>query len=640
MSGWSPKKRRAVEQAFYIFLNRCYVNSKDDGRVCLGEVLYEGQRRAITQIFDALEEGIHVIYVLKSRQLGISTIIRALVIFLLGVHNGLKGAIVFDTDNNKSESRAEIEVMINDLPASLKFPSIVSNNRAGLTLGNDSKVLFMSAGVKKSKTSGTLGRSVGLTIAHCSELCSWDNDEGLEAFQQSLSDVNPDRLYIYESTARGFNRWWEMWKEARLDVLHCKCIFLGWWSKDSQRIDRSEMDFKFYGEQVPTEKEFKKIREVKELYGHEVTPEQLAWIRRKMNPVAKKQGDADAEYEGSSTRVQEQPWVEEEAFQQTGAVFFSADVLTDVTNKFVSDKFKTYMFQAGSEFASLGVYRAANARSIELKVWEEPEPSDACYTIGVDPAYGENENNDRSSIQVLRCYADGVDQVAEYAWPLVTTRQLAWVIAALMGWYGQNNNEVRYILEINGPGTAVFNELRSLKFQIENDKRIREAIDEKGLRNIFQNVRTYIYTRPDSMGSGYNYHFLTNTRLKITLLERLRDHVSRGIVRVRSLDMIGEMKSISREGDSIGAQGTMKDDRVLALALATHCWEERAQRELIATRRTRESVEAKRRESIVDQVALFNRNHLDMFFAAKRSERASQARIALRNAWRSGGRRF
>src|ERR1700728_1817023 len=125
MAGWTRRKREAAELAFYRFLGKCYINSKDAGQICLGEALYDGQQRVIEEIFDSLEQDIHKIYVLKSRQFGISTIIRALVIFLLGIHKGLKGAIVFDSDGNKSEARAEIEVMIDDLPSELKFPEIV-----------------------------------------------------------------------------------------------------------------------------------------------------------------------------------------------------------------------------------------------------------------------------------------------------------------------------------------------------------------------------------------------------------------------------------------------------------------------------------------------------------------------------------
>ena len=52
--GWSHDKRERVELAFYQFLRRCFVNTKDYGLICIGDNLYMGQVRAITLIFDAL----------------------------------------------------------------------------------------------------------------------------------------------------------------------------------------------------------------------------------------------------------------------------------------------------------------------------------------------------------------------------------------------------------------------------------------------------------------------------------------------------------------------------------------------------------------------------------------------------------
>src|SRR5882724_3562485 len=248
---WSREKRLAVEGAFYKFLDRCYIESKDDGRICLGENLYEGQRKLITQIFDALENGIHDIHILKSRQLGISTIIRALTTFFLGVFSGLKGALVFDTREHMSEARNDLVAMLEALPTELQFPGIKQDNREGLTLKTNSKMLFMAAGVSKRKSSKGLGASYGLSLAHCSEMCAWENEEGLESFKNSLSDRNPDRLYIWESTARGYTQWFSMWNEACADTMHCKCIFLGWWSKDSQRIERADRDWALYGDNIP-----------------------------------------------------------------------------------------------------------------------------------------------------------------------------------------------------------------------------------------------------------------------------------------------------------------------------------------------------------------------------------------------------
>lgn len=642
MAGWSHRKRESVELAFFRFIDRCYINSKDSGRICLGKNLYQGQRDTIEQIFDALEEDIHEVFILKSRQLGISTLVRALIIFLLGIFDGLKGAVVLDTSDNKQESRAEIEAMIEDLPESLKFSQIKANNRAGLTLSNNSKVLFMSAGVKKSKTSGTLGRSIGLSLATLSELCSYDNEEGLESFQNSLSDNNPDRLYIYESTARGFNTWWQMWKAARADPAHKRCIFLGFWSKQTQRIERSHPDFHLYGVQPPTDKEEKKIKEVRETYGYEVDAEILAWYRRKLNPALGQGEEESGDQNISTLKIQEQPWTEEEAFQQTGSVFFASENLTDLTNRHVNNKCKRFMFVCGEEFADMRIYRADNSRSTELKVWEEPV-QDAVYVLGVDPAFGENEKNCNSAIQVLRCYADGVDQVAEYAWPLITTRHLAWALAALLGWYGAGRSEARYILELNGPGEATFNAIKELRLQIDSARfsSTNTSLEERGLLDVFKNVRTYIFTRPDSMGSGYNYHWKTNTQLKITLMERLRDLASNGKVHIRSMEVIEEMRSISREGDSIAAPGSMRDDRVIALALANYYWETRIRPRMVQERRTRASEEARQRLSIVDQVALFNQNNLDQMFAQKRQARTQSALQMARNSWRYGqGRRY
>ena len=636
MAGWSRQKREQAERAFYQFLKRCYVNSKDAGRICLGDSLYDGQIRFITTVFDALEADIHKIFVLKSRQLGLSTIARALSIFYLGTHEGLKGALVFDTAPHKESARKELVTMVQNLPASLKFPKVKgtgTGNRDSFELVNDSSMIFMSAGVKKSKSSGTLGRSEGLTMAHLSELCSYDNDEGLKSFEQSLSELHPDRLYIYESTARGYNQWFNIWSHARKDEAHCKCIFLGWWSKPVQRIDKEDPDFQVYGLAPPSDKEREKIEAVRTEYGHEVTPEQLAWVRRKFDPNYNNEEDADvSDGEDDSVMLAEQAWTEEEAFQQTGAVFFGSKQLTDQTNKYVKHKAKTYMYLAGDNFVDMRVYAAQNMRSIELKVWEEPE-NGAQYVMGIDPAFGENENNDRSSIFIGRCFADGIDQVAEYAWPLITTRQFAWVIASLLGWYG-NGADISYILEINGPGSAVFNELKSLKFQIDNDRTQRQSLEDRGLVNVFKNVKTYIYTRVDAMGMGANYHWEANTKRKIMILERLRDFVSSGKMHIRSAALVEEMKTIAREGDHIGAPQSMRDDRVISAAMAAYYWDTKIKNNLITQRRTRDAEAAKKRASIVDQVALFNRNHLDMFFAQKRATRGVQQRQIMRNTWR------
>lgn len=641
-NGWSKQKRRVMERGFYAFLNRTWVNSKEYGRICLGERLYAGQRQFIKTVFNALEEDKHKIFVLKARQLGLSTISRALSAFYIGMHDGMQGALVFDTMPHRDSARIELAKLIRNLDPSLRFPRVLgvggAGNRDSLQLDNDARILFLSAGTQQRSTSGTLGRSEGLTMAHLSELCSYDNPEGLKAFEQSMSEFHPDRLYLYESTARGYNQWKDMWDDACADTYHCATLFLGWWAREDQTISEDDADFELYGREPPSERERERMAEVRKLYGVEITPGQLAWIRRKIDPTSRPDGDTDAGFETTdNVMLAEQAWTADEAFQQTGSKFFGAKALTKITRDNVSNKFKAYMYWSAEEFPPR-IFHAENLKMTELKVWEEPDP-DGIYVLACDPAYGENEENDHSAIQILRCYADGVDQVAEYSWPLVTTYQLAWVIASLLGWYGQNRAEIRYILELNGPGTAVFNELKNLRSKVESNRHSARD-DEKGLADIFRNVKTYIYNRPDSMGAGYNWHWVTNINRKVMVMERLRDFVGNGKLRVRSLATITEMKSIARDGDSIAAPSGMRDDRTFALALAVHYWETKVVTSMMSQRRTREAEAARRRLSIVDQVALFNQNRLDMFFAGKRKARNTLQQQMMRQQWRSQGRRW
>lgn len=624
------------------FLSYCKINSKDTGAdTILGDNLFEGQRRFLTTVFDALEQDIHKIYVLKSRQLGLSTISRALSVFYLGMHPGLPGSMVLDTDPNKQAARREIVTMIKGLPDRLKFPGIKGGgegNRYGINLVNDATIQLFSAGVRESKSAGTLGRSVGLSMCHMSEICSFVNESGLEAFENSLSDVNPDRLYIYESTARGPNIWKDMWDEARKDN-HCACVFLGWWSKPTQIIKKGDPDFEKYGLQPPDARELKNIKDVWDKYQHRITEEELAWVRRRMVPIIDDSDDSPSSFEGDTLRIQEQPWTEEQAFQMTGSTFFSPEALTEQMNVNVKRPKTMYYFNTGLEFVDTRVYaNPPNKRMIELRVWEEPEYRDSVYVVAVDPAFGSNEKNDRSAIQILRCFADGVDQVAEYAWPLIGTRQLAWVVMSLCGWYAGENNAIYFILELNGPGMSVKDEIDYLRLHLSSGYQPKQ-VDEQGLKNVFRNVRNYIYTRPDSMTPGRNYHWKTTPGAgpsgKVRLMEGLRNYVSNGMLRIRSLEVMQEMEAVRREGDEIATQGRKKDDRVIGLALGVRCWEERVRRAMSSNKRTREAEAAKKSMSIVDQASLYSKNQLDSFFAQKRQVR-NQALTALRRqSWRS-----
>jgi LAGLIDADG DNA endonuclease family protein len=501
---WDANRVRIVRDAFQEFLPEVIINSKETGPTRLIDRLYRAQHAFYSGVFDALEQDIHNIYVLKSRQLGLSTSIRPLIVFWAGIHDGLQGTMVYNTAFNTSAARREVVGMIRALPARLHFPGIVSDNREGLVLENGSQILFMAAGLKSGKTSGGLGRSIGLNLGHFSELSSWVNDQGLISLKQSLSEEFPDRLYVWESTAIGYNLWYKEWKAAEQDDLACRTMFFGWWSKDTQEIAAGTAEFARYGMEPPTPKEIARIDAVRSLYGWEITPGQLAWYRRKIDPTQEmEEGDPE-----DSIMMGEQPWIAEEAFQLTGADFFQSDRLAEAAAEIANRRLhpQCFRFVPGLNFVDSQIFPSRTRREIDLRVWEEPV-QDGVYVIAGDPAFGHDEKNANSCAQVMRGYADGIDQIAEFASASIQPHHFAWLLWTLIGYFGAKPGaRVLMICEINGPGEEVWRQYASTKLLVQQGY-LRGPAREKGIADIFANVSSYIYQRSDSMNTGHVYQW-------------------------------------------------------------------------------------------------------------------------------------
>lgn len=625
---WNAEKVEAFRAAFYEFLGYLRINSKEKGgdyRIADG--LYEAQYRFLDTIFDGLAEDIHDFKCLKSRQLGMSTISRALVIFWLGMHRGMQGAMIFDTESHKEEAREEIEQMIQSLDPDLGFPRILKLNRYNLSLSNNSRLRFMAAGTRTTKSSGVLGRSSGINLVHASEMCSWENEEGVVALTNALSRTYPDRLYIWESTARGFNAWHDMWETAKKDDLNQRTLFTTWYHKDDQRIPRGTAKFERYGTDPPSEREVERIELVREMYDYEIDPEQLAWYRELTDPSREAEGDEPED----SYQLQDQPWVEEDAFQQTGATFFEGQKLRERMVAATQKKFSTYKFVPGTDFVTTEIYPAKLWRDVDIKVWEEPV-HDAVYVVSADPAFGHNPKSNYSAVEVGRCYADQIEQVAEFTSTNTLTHQLAYLLWALVGWYGSlPGSQVLTIIEINGPGESVWREYNMTRQVVQNGY-LRVPAREKGLTDVFQNARNYVYQRSDSLSPGHNFHWKTTQQLKVAIMERLRDFVHIGGIVLNSADALEEMKAITRDGDEIGGEGSARDDRTISLAMMVRAWEEKLRRGLIAQNRTKESDIARRRLNIVDQMQLHNRYRITEFFARKSEVRRQELFAAQRRS--------
>ncbi|NBU71315.1 MAG: hypothetical protein EBS53_07690 [Bacteroidetes bacterium] len=549
---------------FYKFCDNLKIESKERGMITLGRQLLGSQTYVMDEVGKGLEEGVHFFVVLKGRQLGITTISLALDLYWHFLNPGMQGTLTTDTEENREQFRSTLQMYMDGLPKEYKIP-LLSHNRNQLVLKNRSRLFYQVAGLRAK---GSLGRGKGITFLHGTETSSWGDEEGLASLLASLAETNPLRYYMFESTARGFNMFHDMWvtaKKARTQ----RAIFCGWWRNEFYSADPKSNIYKTYwdGKLNPEEKEWTK--EIKKVYGYEINSRQIAWWRWKM-------------YEGlkdDQLMYQEFPPTEDYAFIMTGTNFFSTARCTDAAKEAKKKVPDNYRFVFGANFEDTQLMQSTE-RLATLSIWEEPK-ANGYYVIGADPAYGSSDWADRFCIQVYRCYADGLDQVAEFATSELNTYQFAWVICYIAGLY---KNSVLN-LEVQGGGQAVINEMRNLK-------RLAGAMQTdygKALTDVLSHMQYYLWRRNDSLGGISNsLGWLTTSQTKERMLNYFKDYFERGMLKVYSLDLLDEMKSITRDGSQIAAYGRGKDDRVMATGLACAAFAEQLQSRLIQGRLTRE----------------------------------------------------
>ena len=611
-SSMVPELRRS----FFEFLSLIKIDSKEGGGQTKLEP-YTAQRIALNAIFNGLEEDKHDHTFLKARQLGITTVMLVLDIFWLSIFEGIQGAIIFDTEENREQFRTQIDRMLESLPPTHRIP-LVKNNRNGLVLQNGSSAGYLVAGKRKN---AQLGRGRGLNFVHATECAFWGDPVAVETLRKALAQKFPARLFIFESTANGMNLFYEMWQDAIKDDLRKTATFIGWWAKEDYDVSNDEQMMARYGQLPPNSEEQEKIDIVKTNYDVTISMGQLAWYRHERDPES--EGD-ESDYDVPSDSIidQEYPWHEDEAFIVTGSAFFGAKDVVMAYKKAEKHLYRGFRYSFGEDFFATTVEQVRTARHTQLKIWEDPVEG-STYVIGADPSYGSSPQSDAYVIQVLRCWANGWKQVAEFREVNCKTWQFAWVILHVCGVY----KNARLLMEINGPGEAVLTEYRHIQNLAETGQLV-DATGKQGVFNFFGHIRNYLFHRADSLGGGYSWHWKTTGGNKMVILNQLKDAWTLGKAEIISVATLGEMKTLAQEGDVIKGEGKAKDDLVIALALANRAYIDGERGRLIARQWTKELEEKSLVGTKEDMQTQFSRGIVENFFATKAKERAALARQA------------
>lgn len=594
-------------EALLEFMSYLSVDSKETG---VGPLeLYGSQRRALAEIIEGLSRGIHLFVCLKAMQLGMSTLMLAIDLFWLATHPGMQGVLVTDSEGNKNKFRVILRRFISGLPPAYKITLAKGgDNRERMEFTNGSVLDFLVAGTRSTATE--VGRSRAYNFAHITEAANFGAIEGIVSLLDRLAEKNPDRLYIIESTAKGYNLFWHLWQKAKQDPDSQKAFFIGWWAKEDYSLDSDDPRFAKYWDGMVDAQEQARVNEVWDRYGHQVTPNQIAWFRWKTD-------------QSSETALIDQnfPWTEDDAFLATGQTFVRPRTMGKIIALLTKNPppFKGYAYEFGDTFMETRCNQVRTVEEAQLKVYEEPSPMGS-YVMGVDPAYGRSENQDRSVVQVCRCYADRLVQVAEFASAEPESFQCAWVMAHLAGLY----KNIMIIVEISGPGEATILELKHLRQLFDAGALPGPAGGD--MTDLFGGARWYMYHRSDSPGPGYCYNWRTSLDNKLSILGQLRDSLTINLIEIRSISCAMEIQGLEQDGFSIApAISTNKDDRVFGLAFAHRAWVDWVRGPMIANMETWERVTAEEKSMVEGSHSTMVSHIVSEFFASQQKAKEERA---------------
>ncbi len=551
---------------FYEFAATVTIATKERGKIRMTkENMLGSQIYFIEEAAKAINNDIHEIYVLKGRQVAVTTACLLLDMFWLGKHEGLTGTFVTHDEPTRDMFRVTFDQISESTRAPFKVEFKIHNRTQLVTQRGDNRLLYLVAGTRKNSK---LGKGAAITFAHLTEESEYGDEEGLASLKSTFAQENPHRMYIHESTAQGYNHFYESWLVAKSSNTKA-AIFVGWWRNHFYRKKKGSPEHTTYWDGRLTPEEKKWTREIELIYDYKIDDEQIAWWRWNLAEETKDE----------LLMFQNYPPTEHYAFVKSGSQFFSGARITEEFKLAIQTKPANYRFVLKDGFEDTELIESSE-RTQNLKVWELPQPG-GYYAIGADPAWGSSEWKDRFVCQVYRCWSDGMEQVAEFCTPDCSAYQFAWVICYLGGAYlSQKGSNVMLNLELNGPGMAVWQEILNLK---RMSAIARTDAGQKILK-IVSNLQNYTFRRQDSFGNATGFHTVSNTREKERMMTLFRDGFERKLIKVNSRDCLDEMRRVERDEGIIGAPDRQKDDRVLGSALATTAYVDFLMPRLMAAR--------------------------------------------------------
>lgn len=354
----------------------------------------------------------------------------------------------------------------------------------------------------------TFGRGSDITFYHLSEAAYYQSPDVLTSIEEACLETAVGRI---ETTANGMNFFYKMWKNAEVGNSKYNPVFIPWVLDDTYRIRGIE----YISDLTKEEQELKEV--------YKLDYEQIAWRRQKIKEMSR------PEYFN-----QEYPLTPSMAFISSGKLFFDWITLSKHEQFCQPPKWRGFLKDMGETGIQFEPQAGGN-----LSIWEMPQPNHI-YIIGADVGEG-IKGGSYSTAFVLD--VNTMSQVAEYCAHIPPT-DFADVLVTLSMFY---NRALLCPEAWPGPGQVTINEILKTSYY-----------------NIYKRERSqYSHKKEDQL-----WGWETTRRTKQDMMYVLYDALKEFRIKIKSSELIYELRSMIIEDNRIEPQEGCFSDRVIACAIA------------------------------------------------------------------------
>ena len=424
------------QMASYFFEQQLKITTKaasGSGDTLVPYKLNRIQKRLLAYVLHCIKNGKPIrMIILKARQLGISTLVQAIV-FWRAVLNQNMNALTMAHDNPTSEAIFKMaKVFYENMSAMIRPQRRYSTKRELDFRSSEKEAAEGNPGLGSRisvQTAGNASSGAGMTlhILHLSECGRYEHLEDLkEAVFPAVPDA-PGTIIIMESTAKGAGtEFYNEWQRALSGNSTFEPFFAAWWELEEYAKDFAD------GEMDDLDAEERALVELFKL-----DLRQLKWRRDKIKELG-----------GLPDFKQSFPATPEEAWVTAGDPVFEGAVLDKLFETVSHPKYLGEI--VGMELRV--AYENHEEMDDLLAVWEMPKKEES-YDLAADVALG-GPDGDFSVLVVIERYGKRVMAV----W---RGKMDPFDFADLIESVGNFYNTAQVAVEVTGPGYATNHKLNS-----------------------------------------------------------------------------------------------------------------------------------------------------------------------------------